>query len=160
WNGGEEALTIGRRVFDAHEGGQQRGLTDHRVHAVHANVVRPELDRERLARDDHRALAAVVPDEAGPWTDARGRRDIDKHAAATLAEIWNERAHAPVDAFDVHRIHAVELGFGDVEYRLVAMRGARVVDDDLHAAEVFERRLQQLVPVAAARDVAGDRDGL
>ncbi|CAM2161002.1 hypothetical protein PT2222_90220 [Paraburkholderia tropica] len=155
----DEARAVLGRVGHAHEFGGEARIADHGIHTVHADAVGAEFGGERLARDDHRALAAVVPDEPGARPDARRRGDVDERAAAALAKMRHERAHAPVEAFHVDGENAVEFRFADLHHGLVAMRGARVIDDDLHAAEAADGGVAQRVPVGFARDVAlhGDR---
>ena len=62
-----------------------------------------------------------------------------------------------VDRLHVDRIDAVELGLADLEQRLVAVRDAGIVDDDVDAAEGLRRRAHHGVDVGLVRDVAGAR---
>ncbi|MNR25439.1 hypothetical protein D3C85_1425920 [compost metagenome] len=65
----------------------------------------------------------------------------------------------PVDALDVDRVDAVELVFGDLQDRLVAMGGAGVVDHDVHVAEGGQRGVPHGGHVVAPRHVGPDRAG-
>ncbi len=87
--------------------------------------------------DVHRRLAAVVPDEAGARADAGGRTDIDDRAAALLPPQHRQRG-APSSRSILHsHVHPIEIGLGHVGERLVPVRRAGVVDDDVEAAEFF-----------------------
>ena len=61
------------------------------------------------------------------------------------------------DRFHVDRKHFVEGRFVDVEHRLVAMRGARVVDDDVGRAEGVDAGLDRGEDVRTFCDIAPHR---
>src|SRR6185503_8585242 len=137
----------------AHEFSQQRGLTSDRVDHVYASLVGCEIDRHRTAREDRCAFAPVVPGETGTRTYPSGRRDRDEHAPTLLAENRDAVPGAPEQALHVDRIHTVELLFGHVQDRLVAMRRTGVVDHDVELAVSVERGLDQSAPVCILRDI-------
>jgi len=77
-------LTFTRKA--AGELGRQAGVwVEHRVDAVHTDVLGPELSRQRLAGDDHRALGAVVPGQAGARANASCASPRSNHQATTNA---------------------------------------------------------------------------
>ena len=63
-----------------------------------------------------------------------------------------------VDRLHVDGVDAIELGFADIEQRLIAVRDAGVVDQDVEAAEGFGRRAHHGVDIGLLGDVAGNRD--
>src|SRR5262249_55957235 len=129
---------------------------EHRVHDVHADLVGAELTRHRPAHRDHRAFARVVDRQAGPRPHARGRRDVHEAPAALLAEDRHDVLRREKDRADVDRVDPLELLLGHLEERLVAMRPAGVVYDDVDAAERGERRADDRGPVGRDRDVGLD----
>ena len=60
----------------------------------------------------------------------------------------NEGLRGEQDRFDVDGENAVELRLLDLHDRLVAMRRAGVVDDDVDAAERVDRRMRRALDVA------------
>ncbi len=71
-----------------------------------------------------------------------------------LAHQRHHREHHVIDRLDVHREHLVERGFVDIEQRHVGMCRARVVDDDIGRAELFDARTNQRIDIALHRDIA------
>jgi hypothetical protein len=69
----------------------------------------------------------------------------------------DEVMRGPVDALDVDRVDAIELGFGDFQDRLVAMGGAGVVDHAVDVAERGQRRIAHRGHVIALRHVGTHR---
>ncbi len=153
-NAGEELGAVLRRVGGAHELLQHAGLAHHRIDGVDADVLRRQFHRHRLRQRDHRALRAVVPGKTGARADAGGRGNVDDDAAAALFHLRHRRDGRQVDRLDVHRVDAVELGFAHLEQRLVTMRDACIVDDDVDAAERFGRRAHHGVDVELLGHVA------
>jgi hypothetical protein len=102
------------------------------------------------------ALGSVVGGESRPRSQAGGRPDIDHHAAALAAKHRHHRLAEQKQAFDVNREDAIEFGLGDVGDRLVDMRDAGIVDQDVQPSEGRERRLDGRVDILLAHDVAAD----
>jgi hypothetical protein len=57
-------------------------------------------------------------------------------------------------ALHVHCVDAIELLLGNVEQGLIAMRRARVVDQDIQPGKGVQRELQHRLPVRILRHIA------
>eukprot|EP01022_Parablepharisma_sp_SALTPOND_P019609 TRINITY_DN3382_c0_g1_i1.p3 TRINITY_DN3382_c0_g1~~TRINITY_DN3382_c0_g1_i1.p3 ORF type:complete len:271 (+),score=108.16 TRINITY_DN3382_c0_g1_i1:336-1148(+) len=159
-DGGDELLAVFRGVGHAHEFSQETRGRDHRVDAVHADLVRTQFGGHGLAGGDDRTLAAVVPGQARARAHAGGGGDVDEGTAADLAEVGHEGLGREEDALDVDRIDAIELLFFHFQHGAVAVGGASVVDDDVELAELRQGGGQQLVHVGALGDVGLGKDRL
>jgi hypothetical protein len=144
----------------ANSAGQAGIGVEHRVDAVHPDVVRPEFGRQRLAQRDDRALGAVVPGQAGPRAQAGGRGDVDEAATALRAEHRRGVHGREVQAFHVDREAAVELVFAHFERRAVAVCPAGVVDHHVEPAECLQRLGHQRLHVGGTGHVCGAEDGV
>ena len=106
----------------------------------------------------HRALGGVVSREAGTRTQARGRADIDDHAAAILAHHRHHGLREQKQPLHVDREDAIEFRLADVEHRLVDMADAGIVDQDVERAEGLERRRDRGIDIGAFCHVAAHED--
>src|SRR6185312_9396476 len=159
-NGGTE---LGLALFGerpARELGRQPGVgIEHRVDAVHADVVGAELGGQRLAGRDDRSLGAVVPGQARARAHTGGRGDVDEAATLVGAKHRHGVYGGEIDALDVDGVALVELVLADLQRRAVAVRPARVVDHHVEPAVALHGCIDERLYVGGLRDVGGEERG-
>ena len=69
-------------------------------------------------------------------------------------------ARGQKQTFDVDAVNSVELLFRDVEHRLIPMRDAGVVHDDVEVAETVQLAVDERLDIAVASYIAGRKQGL
>lgn len=107
------------------------------------------LGRQTLGCVPHRALGGVVPHESRSGPRSANGSNVDHRSGLVYSEErWYEGADTVEDGLDVDAEHAVELIVRDLEGRLVAVRGARVVDEDIHGTVFLGHSLKQRLPVS------------
>src|ERR1700733_8870052 len=98
----------------------------------------------------HRALRPIVDGQAWARTQTCSRADVDEDAAAVSAHMGNESLGGQQDRFDVDGEKAVDLRLFNLHERLIAMRDASVVDDDVDPPERVDRSARRSLDVFAA----------
>ena len=133
------------------------GAGDDGADGVETDVGLGVLDGEGLGRVDDGRLGRVVPAQVRARADARRRRRLDEGAAfALLDQVGHEGRHGQVQRAHVDVDTQVELGIRDVDGRLVGVRGAGVVHDDVDLPVLVDGRLHHGLPVLALRGVGLD----
>ena len=142
------ALERGRVV--AEDVQQQRRLDRPGAERVDAHALPGELHRELAAHRQHGALRRRVGDLRGRRAEERDeRRDVDHRAAAALEQVRDAVLAAEEDALGVDGLHAVPGVDRGVEDRgVVGGRDARVVVEDVDAAEALRRRVHHRLDAA------------
>jgi hypothetical protein len=84
--------------------------------------------------------------------------DVDDLSAAALEKVFRGGLHAVERRLHVDGHHLVDVVVGEVEH-VAGDAAAGVVDPDVVAAELGDRRRAQGVDVGALRDVSDDDDG-
>ena len=131
------------------------GFAHRRIHdepgrqGVHADAVTPELARERPGHRQDAALGADIMETVRQSVLHGGRAEIDDLAVTVLRHRRGRRLGAQETATHAHRHDAVPLVHveGGERYRRNVRAERGVVDEDVEAAEGFER----------AGDHGGDR---
>ena len=77
-----------------------------------------------------------------------------------LAEDWDGQLRGVKDRLHVDVETKVVVGFGDLEERSVAVAVARIVDQDVEAAELVDRSVDHARHLVALRNVRFDRYGV
>ncbi len=160
-----------RRGVVAEDAQQERRLDRARAERVDADALPRELHRELAAHREHGALRGAVGDlRRRRAEDRHERRDVDHRAAAALEQVRDPVLAAEVDALRVHVLDAIPgVCLGDEDRVVVGRRDARVVVEDVDAAESLGRRGVHRLHVVLARDVGAhgerralgaERDGL
>ena len=103
----------------------------------------------------YRPFASIIPHQARSRAHGTNAGDIDNTPSAPLPQRWHHGGHAQINTLDIDRKHLIELVFGHVHRRLVLIAGPRVVDDDVQAAELRDRRVDDFRPVRRRRHVGG-----
>ena len=134
-------------------------LALHRAGAdrIDPDLIGAELDRERLGQPDHRPLRSAVRRAQRKAEAARGGRQIDDRAAARGPDVRHGAARAQVLPGDVDLERAPPVLGRDLLDRSGRPGDAGVVDQDVDAAELLERQLEQAIDRCLVRDVGRNR---
>ena len=127
--------------------------------AVHADVVRREVDRGRLAELHDGRLRGAVDDRARAAGGRGDRRGVHDRAAALLGHAPRRPLRAEHDALEVDTDDGVEVGEVVVDEAVELAADPRVVEHDVEAAELLDREVDRRLHVVGVAHVdALERD--
>ena len=153
-------LPTGRRPLSVNTHNLLRSKLNRQVLRALTRQLRPCA----LAYRNASRLGAAVPRQSRTSHDTRGRGDVDEGGGSTslagLAQRGDHDVHRVEDRLEVD-VHAeVKVALGRLEHRLGLVCRARIVDDEVYAAERLLGRGERGLPIGALRDVTcGSVDG-
>src|SRR5271155_1975827 len=101
----------------------------------------------------HCSLTCIIPHQSWSWPCSANTCNIDNTATAAFLKLGHNSANGEEDALDVDVHDTIEFRLCDFQCRLIAIRGAGVVDQDVEAAELRDSCLNHLGPVCGNSDV-------